>query len=409
MIVATTVSSLGTGLTLPFTLILLHEVRHIALPTVGLLLAVPGVLGLAAVPVGGALVDRFGARVVLRVLLCGMALANGLLAFVQTPMQALPVLALLGVSMAPTFPAASALMHGLVDEPSQMQRAFGLQFTALNAAIGVGSLIGGAIVDTSLAWTFIALYLGNAVLTLGQAVILPRPVQPGPAKDEEEPVQGSYREVLADPTFRRVCIVSLLLALTGYAALDSGLPAYARVVGDVSPRVVALSFAANTALIVTAQVLVMRYIREWRRSRALAVTAGMWAVSWLLLGTIPGLSTGARVAVVIAFGAVFGLGETFMAPTLMPLVQALATERLRGRYNALSSASFSVAFVVSPALSGLLIGRGHAQIWLGCIVSLAVVATLVSLRLARELTDEQDGLLPSGLEAEREGRLEVVT
>src|SRR5258705_6254278 len=96
MIAATAVSSLGTGLTLPFTLILLHEVRHIPLPTVGLLLAVPGVLGLAAVPVGGVLVDRFGALGVLRVLLVGMALANGLLGFVQTPLQALPVLALLG-------------------------------------------------------------------------------------------------------------------------------------------------------------------------------------------------------------------------------------------------------------------------------------------------------------------------
>jgi MFS family permease len=387
MIAATAVSSLGTGLTLPFTLILLHEVRHIPLPTVGLLLAVPGVLGLAAVPVGGVLVDRFGPLGVLRVLLVGMALANGLLGFVETPLQALPVLALLGASMAPMFPAASALMHGLVDEPSQMQRAFGLQFTALNAAIGVGSLIGGTVVDTSLAWTFIGLYLGNAVLTLTQALILPRPAHPVLTKEERQ-VQGSYREVLADPTFRRVCIVSLLLAMTGYAALDSGLPAY--------------------ALIVTAQVLVMRLIRGWRRSRALAVTAGMWAASWLLLGTIPGLGSGARVAIVIAFGAVFGLGETFMAPTLMPLVQALATEQLRGRYNALSQSGFSVAFVLSPALSGLLIGRGHAQVWLGGIVTLAAVATLVSFRLARELTDEQDGLVVSGLETEREGRLEVV-
>ena len=44
------VSAFGTGLTLPLFLIYLHRVRHIALPTTGLLLAVPGVVGLVASP-----------------------------------------------------------------------------------------------------------------------------------------------------------------------------------------------------------------------------------------------------------------------------------------------------------------------------------------------------------------------
>lgn len=69
LLIGLALSSLGTGLTLPFTLILLHEVRGIALQTTGLLLAVPAVVGLAAVPVSGALVDRVGPRLVLRVAL----------------------------------------------------------------------------------------------------------------------------------------------------------------------------------------------------------------------------------------------------------------------------------------------------------------------------------------------------
>ena len=59
------ISRFGAGLTIPYTLIFLHEVRHMALPTVGALLAVPGFVGLVAVPVSGALVDRVGPRRVL--------------------------------------------------------------------------------------------------------------------------------------------------------------------------------------------------------------------------------------------------------------------------------------------------------------------------------------------------------
>jgi MFS family permease len=310
---------------------------------------------------------------------------------------------LLGLGLGPSFPALAALMHGLV-EGAQVQRAFGLQFTALNGAIGVGGLIGAAVVDESRPWTYSSLFLANAALTGVQALLLPAPRR---VVHEEHHEQGRYREVLADPTFRQVLAVTLLLGFAGYAALDSGLPAYGRVVGDVPPSVIALVFAVNTAVIVVGQLPVLRLVSRWRRSTALAVSAALWSLSWALLGLLPHLGPDARTAVVLAFGAVFGFGECFMAPTLQPLVNALATDRLRGRYNALSGSTFSIAFVVSPAVSGLLIGHDHAGLWLSGVVALAGAAAVVATRLHRHLSPEQDG--PSAaLEPQRERRLEVV-
>lgn len=403
LILAVALSSLGTGLTIPFTLIMLHEVRHIALPTVGVLLAVPGVVGLAAVPVSGVLVDRFGPRAVLRVLLVCQAAANVGLAFGTTPWAVLPAAVLLGLGLGPSFPALAALMHGRV-EGSQLQRAFGLQFTALNGAIGVGGLIGAVVVDTDRPWTYASLFLANAALTGVQGLLLPTPRR---VEHEEHEEQGSYREVLGDPAFRRVVTVSLLLGLTGYAALDSGLPAFGRVVGGVSPSVIALVFAVNTAVIVLGQLPVLRLLAGRRRSTSLALAAGLWVVAWALLGLLPRLGPDARIATVLAFGAVFGLGECFLAPTLQPLVNALATDRLRGRYNALSGSAFSIAFVISPAVSGFLIGHGWGVGWLGGVVGLGAVATLVAARLRHHLSDAQDGL-SAALEPEGERRLEVV-
>lgn len=394
LLLSVAVGRLGTGLTLPFTLILLHEVRGIPLPTVGLVLAVPGVVGLAAVSYGGTLIDKVGPRPVLRSSLLLLAVAMAGLGFVRTPAQAAVVLLVQGVALGPTFPATSALLSGLVT-PRQEKRAFGVQFTVLNAAIGVGALAGAALVDVDRPLTFELLYVTAAALQAVQALLLPAAAK---RVRDAEAVAPSYREVLADPTFRRLLLVSLLFALTGYASLDAGLPAYATVVGDVDPSAVALSFTTNTVLIVALQLPVLRLVARWRHTRALLVASTVWAASWLLLGASQAVWS------VLVFGALFGLGEVFMAPALQPLVNALATDRLRGRYNALSGSMFSVAFVVSPALSGLLIGLGLGWLWIGGLVGGCALAVVLTLRLRASLTDAQDGLL----EAEGEGRLEVV-
>lgn len=389
LIVTVGISRFGVGLTLPFTLILLHEVRHIALPTVGLLLAVPGVIGLLAVPVGGALIDKVGARTTLRLSLALQVVGNVLLAYAATPLAAVPALLLIGAGLSPSFSAVSALMNGLVEDPSQTARAFGMQFTVLNATVGMGSVVGALVVDIAHPLTFQVLYLANAVTCLVQGALLPagRPV----AVHEHDELP-SYREVWGDPAMRKVCGISLLLALTGYAALDSGLPAFARVVGDVSPSVIALTLTVNTVVIVGGQIPVLRLLKGHRRTSALAAAASLWALSWALLGLIPGLSPNQRIFTVLLFGGVFGLGEVFMAPSLQPLVNALATDRLRGRYNAASGASFSLAFVISPALSGLLIGNGYGEAWLTALVLGSLITATVAVRLTPRLSDEQQGL-----------------
>lgn len=387
----TAVSAFGNGLTLPFTLILLHEVRGIALPTVGLLLALPGVVGLASVPVAGALIDRYGPRTVLRGALVLQAIGGVLLGTATSVPAAALALVLVGLGMGPSFPAGSALLSGLVEGNDQQARAFGLQFTLLNASIGVAALLASLVVDVGRPATFVVLYVGNAITSLLFFLIVPAPAPRHVAPAGE--AEPSYREVLADPVFRRVCVLSLLLALVGYATLDGGLPAFARVVGEVSPSVIALVFAVNTVVIVGGQLVMLRVLRGRRRSTALALTGVVWGISWLTLGSLGLLpSGGLRVVVALLFGGVFGLGETLFAPTLSPLTNALASDRLRGRYNAMQGSTFSVAFVVAPAVAGALIGFGLSALWIALLVAGCAGVVLQARSLRRWLTDEQDGI-----------------
>ena len=60
---------------------------------------------------------------------------------------------------------------------------------------------------------------------------------------------------------------------------------------------------------------------------------------------------------VAACASVFALGETLLQPTIPALVNDLAPDHLRGRYNALSSAAFQLAAIIAPPISGALVGH----------------------------------------------------
>jgi len=394
VITSSGVSCVGTGFVLPIVLIYLHRVRHIPLTTTGLLIAIPGLVGLVVIPLAGALSDRVGARRVLAGSLGLLALAEVAMVFVNGAGWAAAALILRGAALGPTFPTLSTLLGSLAEGRVQ-QRAFALNFTLVNAGIGVGGLVGSAVIDERHAWTFQVMFLGDAVASaIAAGLVLSVRVAPAvprvlaTAADEQ---RGGYRQVLSDPALRRLILITLLLAFGGYAALDSGLPAYANVVSDVSPRVIALALSANTLVIVALQLAVLKLLRGRRRSRAIIVVGLIWCASWVVLGVsaLPA-SIGLRVALVIAFGALFGFAECFMAPSVSSLINSLAPPQLRGRANALTAGMYSVAFVVSPAISAGFIAAGLGGVWIGLLSTACLAVSLAALSLTRLLRPEQD-------------------
>ena len=82
------VQTLGRGLTLPFTVIYLHEVRGFSLDLAGALMAFIAIIALAVTGPGGALTDRVGARRVLLVSTTCQLVGCAILAFATTPVVA---------------------------------------------------------------------------------------------------------------------------------------------------------------------------------------------------------------------------------------------------------------------------------------------------------------------------------
>ena len=186
--------------------------------------------------------------------------------------------------------------------------------------------------------------------------------------------------------------ISVVVITFGYAQFEAGFAAYTVGVAGIPAHYLGWAFGANTAAIVLGQLVALRLIKGRRRSRMLALCAAIWSVSWAVIALSDAVDGWTSVALVVVGLAVFGLGETLWAPLAPAVVNDLAPEELRGRYNALQGMTWTIAMIVGPALAGLLIGNGLAHVWVGCTVGGTALGAVLLLRLRRSLTPAQDGL-----------------
>jgi MFS family permease len=395
--------ALGTGLVLPFLVVYLHDVRGLALATVGVLAAVPAVVALVLLAPLGVLIDRLGPRVVQITALVSQCAGAFVLSQSHGVRGALAAQLLVGVGHAAFWPANQSLVAAIVPS-EQRQRYFGLSFTLLNAGIGVGGLVAGLLVTTAHPATFMWIYVGDGLSFLVPLVILLVPLRhvggqvkavAHAAREAELASRsgGSYRAVLSDRAFRIVLVATFLSSFVGYSQMEAGWTAFARTVADASTRTIGLAFAVNTAAIVALQLLVLKRIDGRRRTRVLSVMSGLWALSWVVMGVaglLPGTAT-AAVLLVLSMG-VFALGETLLSPVAPALTNDLAPEHLRGRYNATGSLAFQVAAIVGPSSAGALMGAGLSQVYVASLLLGCGLLVLVLRRLEAVIPAAANGV-----------------
>jgi MFS family permease len=117
----------------------------------------------------------------------------------------------------------------------------------------------------------------------------------------------------------------------------------------------------------------------------------IWAGSWALLGFAEIVDgPGWRIVILFAFVSLFAVGETVVAPTRNPLINALADDRIRGRANSISGFATSLMLIVCPVMVTSLLAAHLEAVLIGllCLGSLGIVA--IAARLRGILTAEQD-------------------
>jgi MFS family permease len=389
------IQTLGRGLTLPFTIIYLHEVRGFELDLAGALMSLIAITGLIVTGPGGSLIDRFGARAVLLAGLTAMIAGCTLLAFATHPAVAAVALVLIGVNFGVSWPGFNALIASVVDGDLR-QQYFGVNFALVNLGIGVGGIIGGFYVDVSSPDTFTVIFLVDAATSLIPMALLLGPlrhVRTQHTPSDDAPAAGGYREIIRQPAILWLSLLTFIARVIGYGQMEAGFPAYARQVAEVSTRTVGLAFAVNTAVIVLLQFTVLKRISGRRRTRVMLVMAGVWALSWLVLGGAGLLPDTVAAAIgVLAFMGVFAFGETLLQPTVPAVYNDLASDHNRGRYNAINAAAFQAGAITGPIAAGVLLDQDLDVAYIALMVVGCLVIGVLAMALERRIPPCANGV-----------------
>ncbi|OEJ59651.1 hypothetical protein BGM19_18320 [Streptomyces agglomeratus] len=394
-------SAFGIGFTVPYLYVYVAQVRDLGASTAGVVLAVFAVAALLVLPFTGRAIDRRGPVPVVvsaAVVAAAGALCMGLASSV--PMVLLSA-ALLGAGTAVVQPAL-ATMIVWCSTPATRTRAFAMQFFLANLGLGIGGLIGGQLVDESRPGSFLLLFAIEAVMFLvlagiGASVRLPRaPVIPGVMPQDDAAPKGGLRALLRHRAMVQLCGLGFVLFFACYGQFESGLAAYGTEAAGIQPSTLGIALAANTAVIVLAQFVVLRLVERHRRSRVIALVGLIWTVAWIVAG-YAGLGHGSQTMATAAFVstyALFGLGEAMLSPTVAPLVADLAPESMIGQYNSAFALVKQLALAVGPAVGGPMGASLHAP-YILTFVLFSLGISVLALRLGKQLTPAQDKPLPA--------------
>ncbi|MEU6174476.1 MFS transporter [Streptantibioticus parmotrematis] len=399
-------SAFGNGFTVPFLFVYVAQVRDLGASTAGVVLSAFAVAALVVLPFTGRCIDRRGPLPV--VVVASVVAAIGSIGFglADTAPLAIAFSAVLGAGVAVIQPALATLIVWC-STPATRSRAFATQFFMQNLGLGIGGLIGGLLVDTAHPSSFTRLFAIEAVMFLVLAGIvatvrLPRTVRIEDAPEGER-APGGWRALLAHRQMVQLCVLGAVMFFACYGQFESGLAAFATQVTHVKPATLGIALAANTAVIVVAQFLVLKPVEKRRRSRVIAGVGVIWTVAWAVAG-VSGLIHGRQAwatGAIISTYALFGLGEALLSPTVAPLVADLAPERMVGQYNSAFALVKQLALAIGPAAGGAMAGAGLYGPYIVMLIGFSVGITLLALRLGRGLSTAQDD--PARAAAARRG------
>ena len=329
--------------------------------------------------------------------------------WVTTWQQAFVVMSVVAVGGAGIWGPTDALLARLVPSPDR-STAFGFQFMLLNIGLGLGGLISATIIDV------------DRPDHVRVALRPDRPVVPGTVRrgpghggcrrpsrgrsgDSGSPARtrprtrwarasgrDGWAEVLRDRNLLRYGAVALLLLTFGYGCIESGLGLFILNYAHLGENRIGVVLAANTAVIVVMQMFTISFVKGRSRAQMLAGVGVLWAVTWALATSSLVLPGWLVLGALILAMSVFALGETLWSPVAPALLNELAPEHLRGRYNSFQSLLWGVSGAIGPLITGLFLSADLGRAWTLTLTAGCLLAAFIALRMRHHLTPGQDGL-----------------
>lgn len=361
----------------PFLALYLVRGRELSLTTAGAIITCFGAGSFVSQPLGGWLADRFGRRATMVGGLLATAASMGLLG-VARPLWLIAASSLLvGVAVDIYRPAASAAVADIIDSQDR-PRAFAIIYWAINLGVSVSGVLGGLLAAHG--WWI--LFVLDAATSVVFAVLVARGVPE--SRPERAPSEsGGYGPVLRDRLAVALAAMTLIAGvvyLQAYVALP-----LAMTQDHLSPASYGIAYAVNPIAIIAIQPLTLRWLIR-------LPPAQVYAWSILLTGIGFGLTGFAHTT--LEYGAtvfVWTLGEIAFNSIGPTIINTIAPESMRGRYNGLIGLAFGGASMLAPLAGTWGLDQGRAVVFGGCLgvnVVVAVAASFVGPSLRRRMSAE---------------------
>jgi MFS family permease len=386
LIWGTAVNSLGSGAYLPISLVLLTRVSGLALTTVGLLVTVTSLVSLAAMPYGGGLIDRVGARSVQRA--AHMARAVGFLAYpVAHSLLAFASVALVVAVADRVSRVAQPALIASVATGEDRDRYLALNRSLTNAGLGLGGVAVTLLLmlDGRTPYVLVSCFNALSFATAALFVALLQVQVPDATSTTFVKAAASpYRTILSHQRFRQLTTANACSAF-GYSALSMLIPLYAMKTLHTPSAFAGALFTLNTVLCAIGGVPVTSWITRRSIARSVAARGGLvlMTLAFVLMAVAAFMpSMPIVMSFMVAALVVYTLGELAHSPSSTAQALSVATDAERGRYMAVYQASWALAACLAPALFTTLIAA-RALVALALLSLLNGVAVLLLTRAHR--------------------------
>lgn len=384
-------SQVGSGFTLFYAPIFFVNQVHLSATAVGIGLGSASISGVVGRVLSGSLSDSpaWGRRRTL--LLSSIVTAIASFTLAATTNFAVFVVGnlLMGLGIGIYWPATEAVVADLT-EPAQRNEAYALTRLADSLGLGLGVVLGGALISTTGAYRALFVIDGLSFLVFF-GIIYAAIAETVQHRTDSLPLLKGWGIALSDRTLLVYALVNILFT-TYVSQIQSTMPLYFTnfvtvdsVGKGFSPQAISALFTGHLVLSVLCQLPVARWLNRFTRPQALMLSAILWAIGFGLIG-LTGLAVTGSVIWAIAGLAVLAIATVSYTPAASSLVVDLAPESLRGVYLSINSQCWAIGYFIGPPLGGWALDQSRLvahSFWFGLAGSVGLA--LVILRYLQRL------------------------
>ncbi|MCX5206816.1 MFS transporter [Streptomyces sp. NBC_00237] len=379
-------SSFCLGLAMPYTAIYLADRPEVGTAGVAVFYGTSGIANLVV-----ALLLSTGAVKLARIPLGVLGTLLWLLGYLGvSAISSYPVLVASGIGVGAgqgCFMAALIPLINALITPEERRKVFARRYAVLNATLACGSLVSGLLVlalpRTVIPYFFMANALGILPLMIAMLAVrrhVPPPVQPEEGDEEAAPLPVFALWKVMMP----VALFQLAASLFAFSQFDATAPLVTTDLMDMPLFTVSLMLFVNVTVIVAFQRPMTRRLESRTELTGLRVAVGLWVVAYVVAGLFALAPFGFRMAGLLLYVVLFGLGECAYSCSFHPWLISMVPDRELTRANALVNSMMGVGKFAGPSIGvGLALTGSGTVVWLGLAAGCTLVTVLAGLLTAR--------------------------